>query len=71
MRELVFEMEKYIYQQKAISDLLAMLVYTTENGVAISDFKEGVFYIYKTAFETHKEIATVWEKMMNMVTENN
>lgn len=70
VRTLVFNMEKMLYRQKAISDLLGMLAFTADNGLAITDFKEGIFTMYKLALDNHEEMEQLWEKMMEQVTQN-
>ncbi len=69
MRTLVFNMEKMLYRQKAISDLLGMLAFTADNGLAITDFKEGIFTMYKLASDNHDEMEELWRNMMNKVTQ--
>ncbi len=71
MRKLVFGMEKLLYQQKAISDILGMLAFTADNGLAITDFKEGIFTLYKLAADNHDEMEKVWKQMMDIVTKKN
>ncbi len=70
MRSLVFGMEKLLYQQKAISDIIGMLAFTADNGLAITDFKEGIFILYKLASDNYMDMEQVWKKMMDKVINN-
>ena len=71
MKDLVFEMEKLLCRQKAISQLIGLLAHSADTGVAITNFREGIFVLYRLASENYDEMESIWENMMSKVTEKN
>ena len=65
MKDLVFGMEKLLYQQKAVSQLIGMLAFTSEAGLDITNFTEGIFVLYRMASDNYMEIEEVWKNNMS------
>lgn len=64
MQQIIDELEKLIFKQRGISDLIGIVSIMGETKVSLNDFQDGLFFLYRLADDNVAQLEDACQKLI-------
>ncbi len=64
MKQIINELEKLIFKQRGISDLMGIVSFMGETQMSLNDFQDGLYFLYRLADDNVEQLENAWQKLI-------
>ena len=70
MKQIINELEKLIFKQRGISDLIGIVSFMGETQMPLNEFQDGLYFLYRLADDNVEQLENAWQKLIVTYNEN-